>query len=174
MARNLLVSVIMLFLLHTIYLDAQADKKWINGIHVVSQDKFFTPNHEVERLVTENKKQKKTSKKMRKSSHDDHHEAQAILTDIPVCIDAYHKAIEHVGNEIRYEFFSHQLREQLQQLYITELTRLGWNIEVLSVLKELIILAQKPRKKMVVMIDTLKGGWFSKSSSKIIIIIKEH
>lgn len=173
MVRNFLASVVMLFLLQTIYSNLQIDKKWINGVQIVSQDEFFTPNQEVERLVSEDKKQKKASKKMRKSSHNDQ-EAQTILTDIPVCIDAYQKAIEHGGNEVRYEFFSHQSREQLQQLYITELTRLGWNIEVLSVLKELIILAQKPRKKMVVMIESIKGGWFSKNSCKVIIIIKEH
>ncbi len=172
--RNFLVSGVMLFLVFQNFLVKASDKKRIAVSHGVSNEDFFIPNQQFEQLKKSEKEAFKKISKKNKKTHSNQHEVEVLFADIPQCIGSYNIIFNNFSHEIRYEFCTKQLFNDVQQLYLTELTRLGWNVELFSVLKESIISAQKPSKKLLIIIDRIKGGWFSQDACKVIIIKKEQ
>lgn len=164
----------MLFLvLQSIFIQA-LDKKRIAVSRGVSSEDLFIPNQQFDQLRESEKEASKKIAKKNKKTYSNQQEVEFLFADIPQCIDSYNIILNNFSHEIRYEFCTKQSFNDVQQLYLTELTRLGWNVELFSVLKESIVIAQKPSRKVLIIIDIVKGGWFSRDACKVVIIKKEQ
>ena len=172
--RNFLLSGVMLFLVFNYIVTGSVDKKRITLSDTISSQDFFIPNQELNQIKDSEEKISSKKLKKNKKTESDLQGARGFFVDIPQCIDSYNIVFNNFPHETRCEFYTKQLFNDLQQLYLTELIRLGWNVELFSVLKESIILAQKPSKKILIIIDMAKGGWFSQDTCKIVIIKKEQ
>lgn len=170
--RKILVSFFMLFFI--IFIECSVrEKRRIDGSQIAADNDFFITNPQLEKLQ-QSAQEKKYKRVHLPKKEEDSLDALALLADVPRCIDSYNNTFKQFTHELRHEFFTKQSVTQIQQLYITELTRLGWNVEIFSMLKEFIIIATKPSKKILIILDEVKGSWFSKNVGKVIVIVKEQ
>lgn len=171
MVRKFLVSVIMLFCILHVYPIKGVNKKRIVVSKNTQNNDLLIPNRNLEQL---NAHVKQDAVKKSKKNIVNQQFSDLLLTDIPRFIDVTESQINTGSHEVRYEFSTKQSVLEIQEFYVKELTRLGWNVELFSIMKESIIMAQKPLKKVVIIIDIVKAGWFSREMRKVVIFKKEQ